>query len=466
MPITITMPSLSPTMTDGTLAAWHKKPGEAVSAGDIIAEIETDKATMEVEAIDEGTLGKILVPAGTQAVTVGTPIALILVDGEDAGALEAIPAAVPVAPTPAPAQPTAKEPAPAAAPAAPAAKEIPPEDAPATQEPQMSPAPPSPPSAAPRTPAPKTPDSLGKRIPSSPVARHLARQAGLDLATVVGTGPGGRIIKADIERITSGDPSAPRLTLGTLTAGPPATEQPSISAQAHADAYGMIYSAEPLSSVRRTIARRLSESKATIPHFTVTVDCHLDALLEGRKALNDALEDGKLSVNDIVIKAAADVMAHYRQANAAWGGDAILQFEQVNVAVAVAAPGGLITPVIADADKKGLAQISQEMKALIELAKNGQLTPAQYETGTFSISNLGMFGVRDFTAIINPPQSCILAVGAGEKRPVVAEDGSVAVGTVMTCTLCADHRVIDGALAAQWLAAFKKRIQTPLLLAL
>ena len=436
MPIQILMPALSPTMTEGTLAQWLKKEGDAVSAGEVIAEIETDKATMEVEAVDEGTLGRILVSEGTEGVAVNTPIALLLEDGEDRAALDAV----------------AAGPAPAAQPAAP-------EAAPAAETQTTAPA-----AAAPAG------RVDGQRIFASPLARRLATEAGLDLAAIAGSGPHGRIVKVDIERaIKEGvgkpapakpeparpAPEAPPRAAAAAAAGP--------DARALADAYGLPYTEVKNSNVRKTIARRLTEASQTIPHFYLTIDCEIDALLDLRKQLNArATDDGvKLSVNDLVIKAAALALRRVPGANAGWTDDAVLMFERVDVSVAVSTDEGLITPIIKEADRKGLATISAEMKDLAGRAREGKLKPEEFQGGTFTISNLGMFGIREFSAIINPPQACILAVGNGEQRPIV-RDGAVAVATFMTTTLSVDHRVVDGALGARYLAAFKAIIEDPL----
>jgi pyruvate dehydrogenase E2 component (dihydrolipoamide acetyltransferase) len=431
MATNILMPALSPTMTEGTLARWLKKEGEPVKAGDIIAEIETDKATMEVEAVDEGILGKILVEGGTAGVKVNDPIAVLVEEGE------AVPAAA-AAPAPkSEAKPFAAEaPAPAPKPAA---------------APAPTPAP-----------APKPNGQVdSERVFASPLARRMAAQAGIELGTLQGSGPQGRIVKSDIEAALAKGP-APK-------AAPAAAPTPA-AAKAPAPAITAPHTAVPNSNVRKVIARRLAESKATIPHFYVSMDIHLDALLKLRAELNAASpKDGpgafKLSVNDMIIKAAAVTLRRFPNVNAAWTEDAILQFHDVDISVAVAIPDGLITPIVRKADQKGLAAISNEMKDLAARAKTGKLKPEEFQGGGFSISNMGMYGVTDFAAIINPPQAGILAVSAGEQRPVV-KDGALAIATVMTCTLSVDHRVIDGALAAEWLAAFKKVVEAPLSLML
>lgn len=425
MPTTITMPALSPTMTEGTLARWLIKEGDSVSAGDIIAEIETDKATMEVEAVDEGSVGQLLVPEGTEGVPVNQPIALLLEDGEDASSLDNFQAPVPAA---APAE----TPAAAAPPVEPAI-------------PAPSPAPISAPSAAP-----------GERIFTSPLARRMAEKAGLDLAAIQGTGPRGRIVKADIQAALSGAPVAtapqPQASIVQATA-------PQSAAQAVSVGESELI---PHTNMRKVIARRLLESKQTVPHFYLTIDCEMDRLLALRKELND--RDGadyKISVNDFVIRAVALALRKTPDANASWSEEGMIRYGSVDVSVAVAIDAGLITPIVRNADQKGLAEISAEMKDLAARARGGKLMPEEYQGGTFSISNLGMFGVREFSAIINPPQSAILAVGAGEQRPVV-KDGALSVATVMSCTLSCDHRVVDGALGAQLLGVFKNFIEDPM----
>jgi len=435
MPIQILMPALSPTMTDGKLAKWHKKEGDAVESGDVLAEIETDKATMEVEAVDEGILGKILVAEGTEGVPVNQPIALLLEEGEDASALKgaaavaqtAKPAAAPAAA--APAQP-APRPAP---PAAPAAKALPPAPAPMQKG-----------------------DGTG-RVFASPLARRLAKQSNLDLKRIAGSGPRGRVVKRDIEAAVAGG-GARMAPAAAVAAG-----APTLSVEVSAEGLPP-YREIANSSIRKVVARRLTEAKQTIPHFYLTVDCEIDKLLALRKELNDAAPEGdgnyKLSVNDFVIRAAARALGRAPAANAMWTDAAIRRFERADISVAVAIEGGLITPVIRAAALKGIVAISDEMKGLAAKARAGKLKPEEYQGGTFTISNLGMFGIKAFAAIINPPQGCILAVGAGEQRAVV-KDGQLAVATVMSCTLAVDHRVVDGAVGAEFLAEFKKLIEAP-----
>lgn len=427
MPVKILMPALSPTMTEGKLAKWLVTEGDAVASGDVIAEIETDKATMEVEAVEEGKIGKILVAEGAEGVAVNNVIALLLEDGEDATALAGMEAESPAPPAAQPAPEAA--PAPAAAPTTPAAA------APAPQ-----------PASAP----------AGGRIVASPLARRMASQAGLDLSSVTGTGPNGRIVKADVEAaIAGGGTPAP----ASAVAAAPA---PATATTAEKLPYEPDFELESLSTMRKTIARRLTESKQQVPHFYLTVDCEIDELLALRKTLNDKADGAyKLSVNDMVIKAAAIALRRVPKANASWTDEGVKLYKSADIAVAVAIEGGLITPVVRQAENKGLETISSEMKSLSEKAREGKLGPEEYQGGTFSISNLGMYGIKEFSAVINPPQACILAVGAGAQRPVV-KDGALAVATVMTCTLSVDHRAVDGAIGAEYLSAFKRLIEDPL----
>jgi pyruvate dehydrogenase E2 component (dihydrolipoamide acetyltransferase) len=429
MPINILMPALSPTMTEGNLARWLKKEGDSVKPGDVIAEIETDKATMEVEAADEGKLGKILVAEGSQGVKVNDVIAVLLEEGESATDIKAAAAPAPkAAAAPAPAKAEAAKPAPAAAPATSSA------------------------------PAPAPSDA---RQFASPLAKRLAQQHGLDLSRVVGSGPHGRIVKSDIEKAAAGGGAkaapAPAAAKGMPSApgvpGTPAFGEPQFDLVAH-------------TSMRKTIARRLQESKQFVPHFYLTVDCEIDRLLKAREEINNAApKDGKgafkLSVNDFIIKASAVALRQVPAANASWSDDGVKLYKSADISVAVAIPGGLITPIIRNAEDKKLSEISNEMKGLAARAKDGKLKPEDYTGGSFSLSNLGMFGIKDFAAIINPPQGCILSVGAGEQRAVV-KNGQLAVATVMSCTLSVDHRVVDGAIGAEFMAAFKKLIENPL----
>ncbi len=450
MPIQITMPALSPTMEEGKLAKWLKKEGDKVSAGDVIAEIETDKATMEVEAVDEGTLGKILVAEGTEGVKVNAVIALLLAEGEDKKALEGFKADGGGAP--APAKP-AEAPKPAPAPSrAPAGGETAAASAPAAA---LAPAPPpraAPPQAAPAAQPPRT--NGHDRVFASPLAKRMAKQAGLDLAAVRGSGPHGRIVKSDIEAALSGG-ARPVSARAPRPLAPPA--RPTTP-----------YTDIPLSSVRKVIARRMTEAHTTIPVFYLTVDCEIDRLLAARAEINDAAPRDKktnepaykVSVNDLVIKAAALALRSVPAVNAQWAETVIRQLNTVDISVAVAYEGGLITPIIWNADQKGVAQIANEMKALAERARAGKLKPEEYQGGGFSISNLGMYGIKQFTAVINPPQACILAVAQGEPRPVV-RGGKVEVATLMSVTLACDHRVVDGATGATWVQAFKGFVEKP-----
>ncbi len=447
MATNILMPALSPTMTEGTLARWLKKEGDDVRAGDVIAEIETDKATMEVEAVDEGVLSKILVPDGTAGVKVNEPIAVLAGDGEEA-----------TAPAAAAQASAAQAPAPAPAPAA---------------------------SASARAPTPKANghDTMsghnGERVFASPLARRMAKQANIDLSSMKGSGPNGRIIRADIEARQA--PGALQASPVEAQAGareadvpPPPVQQAKPEAKSAPKPAAAPVTAPhqlvPNSAMRKVIARRLLESHQLVPNFYVTMDVEIDALLKLRADLNvRAPKDGpggfKLSVNDLVIKAAAAALRRVPKVNASYTEDAMVVYDDIDISVAVSMPDGLITPIVRKADQKGLAAISNEMKDLGARAKSGKLKPEEFQGGSFSISNLGMFGVKQFTAIINPPQAAILAVGAGEKRPVV-KDGALAVATVMTCTLSVDHRVADGALGAEWMAVFKGIVEDPLSLML
>jgi pyruvate dehydrogenase E2 component (dihydrolipoamide acetyltransferase) len=426
MATNILMPALSPTMTEGTLSRWLKKEGEEVHAGDVIAEIETDKATMEVEAVDEGVLGKILVADGTQNVKVNEPIAILVEEGE------AVPAAAP-APKPAAASP-------------------PPAPAPAAQ--------PHPSRPAPQSGNGQMPE--GERIFVSPLARRMARQAGLELATLKGSGPNGRIVKADIEAALQKAPApAPQPAITPAVPAPAARPAATITAP---------HRLVPHSSMRKVIARRLTEAKSTIPHFYVSMDVEIDALIKLMADLNakspkDAPDSYLITINDMVIKASAATLRRVPTVNASWTDDGMVLFDDVDISVAVAIPDGLITPIVRRADQKGLATISREMKDLAGRAREGKLKPEEFQGGGFSISNMGMFGVTEFAAIINPPQSAILAVAAGRKRPVVKND-ALAIATVMTCTLSVDHRVVDGALGARWLREFKRIVEDPLSLLL
>lgn len=448
MTIEVLMPALSPTMTEGTLVKWHKQEGDEIVAGDVIAEIETDKATMEVEAVDEGRLGKILVPEGTEGVPVNQPIAILLEEGEDESALEGLQQ------KPAVSAPEEKREERAEAPRAEIAEPV---SAAAT--------PSTPAAAAPATSAGQ--EKSGERIFVSPLARRMAEQAGLDLRQLKGSGPKGRIVKADVEAALAGKPLEKAATRPAEVAPPTAAPAPAAApagpgAKELADLLGLKYRQESLTNMRRTIARRLSEAKQQVPHFYLTVDCEIDALLELRKQLNERTGgEVKISVNDFVIRAAALALKQVPEANASFDESGLLFYEQADISVAVATPAGLITPIVKQAENKGLATIAREMKDLASRAREGKLKPEEYQGGTFSVSNLGMYGVRHFQAIINPPQGCILAVGAGEQRPVVKK-GSLSIATVMSCTLSVDHRVVDGAVGAEFIAAFKKLIEDPI----
>jgi pyruvate dehydrogenase E2 component (dihydrolipoamide acetyltransferase) len=432
--IDVLMPALSPTMEEGTLAKWHVKAGDAVRSGDVIAEIETDKATMEVEAVDEGVVEAILVPEGTENVKVNVPIARL--SGEGAAA----------APAPAPAAPTeAVTPAPAAKPVQ-SSITLAPAPAPTLATPAPAPAR----AAASAQPA-------GARVFASPLARRLAGQAGVDLALVKGSGPHGRIIRRDVEGL-KGQPAAPAKAAPKPAAAP--AEVRSLEQMGIAPGS---YDLVPMDGLLKTVARRMTESFRDIPHFPLTIDLEIDRLLEARARLNALLEkDGvKVSVNDIVVKAAANALKRVPAANASYTPEGFAFHHHADVAVAVALEHGLITPIIRSAETKGLAQIAAEAKDLAERARARKLKPEEFQGGTFTVSNLGMFGVKSFASILNEPQGAILSVGAGEKRPVVRGD-QLAIATVMTVTLTCDHRVVDGAIGARFLAAFKAMIEEPL----
>ena len=405
MPIEILMPAVAPSMTEGNIVRWAKKQGDTVRQGEILLELETDKAVVEVEAQQDGVLGAILVPEGTNGVKVDTVIALLAAKGEDPATL-AVAAGAP------------KTAAPAASSAAGAAA--------SHAAPAQAPA------------SPKT----GGRIFASPLARRIATDLHVDLARVSGSGPNGRVLKADVETAFRAGAAAPAFA--------PAPSEPT-------------YEDIPHSNTRRVIAQRLSEAKRSVPHFYLTIDCDVDALLSARKQANEMTEGLKLSVNDLIIKAVAMALRKVPAANAAWTENAIRRFRDVDVAVAVAAPSGLITPLVRAADAKSLRQISAEMKELAARARAGRLRPDEYQAGGFTISNLGMYGIREFAAVINPPQACILAVGASEQRPVV-RNGALAAASMMTCTLSVDHRAVDGVLGAEFLAAFRKLIESPVAL--
>ncbi len=465
MPVKILMPALSPTMTEGNLAKWHKKEGDAVAPGDVLAEIETDKATMEVEAVDEGTLGRIVVVDGTEGVAVNQVIGYILEDGEDASAIEeesgeSAPPAKP-APDSAPAKTqavasTTDDAADSDVKATPLARRVA-EQAGlniadikgtgthskitrADVEAAASGG------GASSSTASGTADK-GDRIFASPLARRMAEEAGLNLADIGGSGPNGRIVKADIDKAKLA-PKAEPAAAEAAPSGIPASE-----------AYEIV----KMSTMRKVIASRMAHSKSNVPHFYLTVDCEIDELLKVRKALNERGEKSgiKLSVNDFIIRACALALIEVPEANAGFESEGQMRlYSRADISVAVAIDGGLITPIVRGANEKGLGQISSEMKDLATRAKGGKLAPEEYQGGSFSISNLGMFGIKQFDAVINEPQGCILAVGAGEARPVV-KDGQIVPATVMTCTLSCDHRVVDGATGALLLSAIKRLIEYP-----
>ncbi len=409
MPTQVLMPALSPTMTEGNLAKWVAKEGDMIESGDVLCEIETDKATMEVEAVDEGKLAKIIVPEGSEGVAVNAVIAVLLEEGEDESALADMAANdAPAAPAPAPEKAEGKSvaPAPVAAPA---------------------------------------PAKGGERIFASPLAKRLAAEKGVDISAVKGSGPHGRIVKADIEGAGAGvaQATAPQSVSAPL---------PPMDAE---------YIDIPNNNIKKVTAKRLQESKQQVPHFYLTVECKIDALMAARKQINDDANGAyKLSVNDFVLKAVAQALKAYPAANVSWGDDAVRQYTHADISVAVSTPNGLITPIVFAAETKGLRQISDEVKDLAGRAREGKLKPQEFQGGTFTVSNLGMYGVKEFDAIINPPQACILAVGAGIQQPVV-EKGEIKVATVMNCTLSVDHRAVDGAVGAEFLQIFKRYIENP-----
>lgn len=431
MSIELKMPALSPTMEEGTLAKWLVKEGDTVASGDILAEIETDKATMEFEAVDEGTIAKILVAEGSDGVKVGTPIAILAGEGEDVSASAPAPKAEAAPP------PKVEEPKIEAAPSAKGEGETP--AAPAVAA----------------APAPKADTS--DRVKASPLARRLAEAQGIDLSTLKGSGPGGRIVRADLGTAGGGAMAAPKPT----TTAAPAGLQPVEAELAFTD--GVPHEAIKLSNMRKTIARRLTESKQQIPHIYLTLDCRLDALLKLRGELNASLANRgvKLSVNDMLIKALALALIEVPECNVSFAGDQLIKYHRADISVAVSIPNGLITPIIADAENKSLSKISTEMQDLAGRAKEGKLQPNEYQGGTASLSNMGMFGIKHFEAVINPPQAMIMAIGAGEKRPYVIDD-SLQIATVMSATGSFDHRAIDGADGARLMKAFKGLVESPL----
>ena len=421
----VQMPALSPTMEEGTLAKWLVKEGDTVSSGDLLAEIETDKATMEFEAVDEGKIAKILISEGSEGVKVGTVIAIIAEEGEDLAEAAQSDAAAPKA--------DAKPKAEAAASAAPAADPAP---------------------AAKADAAPAKQD--GKRVKASPLARRIAEQSGIDLASLKGSGPNGRVVKADLEGAEKGAPRAAQ-------AAAPAAAAPTSVASAAAQDFGIPHEVVKLSGMRKTIARRLTESKQQVPHIYLTVDVQLDKLLKLRSELNAGLAGRgvKLSVNDLLIKALGVALVQVPECNVQFAGDQMLQFKRADISVAVSIPGGLITPIVTEADSKSVSAISTAMKDLASRAKDGKLAPQEYQGGTASLSNMGMFGIKQFEAVINPPQGMIMAIGAGEKRPFVVDD-ALQIATVMSATGSFDHRAIDGADGARLMQAFRELVENPL----
>ncbi|WP_371397761.1 pyruvate dehydrogenase complex dihydrolipoamide acetyltransferase [Fretibacter rubidus] len=455
MPIQILMPALSPTMEEGTLSKWLVAEGDTVSSGDLLAEIETDKATMEVEAVEEGVIAKLLVAGGAEGVKVNAPIAILLEEGETEADLDGFEAGG----APKAASKSATE----------------------TQTKDASQPDPAPKAAPQSDPAPQASHS-GDRIKASPLAKRLAKDAGLDLASLTGTGPGGRIVKADIEAAKAAPKSSPKAEAANSQSAPQSAPQSATTSTSESAGQevgmplsggaadylakrGIVqgsYDLEPLDGMRKVIAKRLSESNNNVPDFPLTIDCEIDGLLAMRKELNSQAPEGvKISVNDMIIRACALALKHEPRANASYTPDGIAYHKNADVAVAVAVDGGLITPIVREANNKGLSTISTEMKDLAGRAKTKKLKPEEYQGGTFSVSNLGMFGIREFGSIINEPHGMIMSVGAGAPRPVV-KDGALAVATVMTVTLTCDHRVVDGALGAQWLGHFKRYIEQPI----
>ena len=427
MPIKVLMPALSPTMTEGNLAKWHKAEGDNVAAGDVIAEIETDKATMEVEAVDEGKLAKIIVPEGTQGVKVNEMIAVLLEEGENDNEVDAFVNSANASPSPDVA--SAPSPSPRGG-----------EESEAKAE---------------QGEGGKREAAKGDRVFASPLAKRIAAEKGIDLSAVKGTGPKGRIVKADVEGTSAGAAPAATATAAPGQAAPQPTGDQKVNE------FGMIYTEVPNNNIKKITAKRLTESKSTVPHFYLTIECRIDELLKTRKALNEAGKgDYKLSVNDFVVKACAMALKAYPAANVSWTEEAVRQYVHSDISVAVATPNGLMTPIVKMAETKGLQTVSAEIKDLAGRARDGKLKPEEFQGGTFTVSNLGMFGIKEFGAIINPPQSCILAVGAGEQRPYVS-GGEIKIGTFMSCTLSTDHRTVDGAIGAEFLQVLKRYIENP-----
>ncbi|MEM6812362.1 MAG: pyruvate dehydrogenase complex dihydrolipoamide acetyltransferase [Pseudomonadota bacterium] len=420
MPIKVLMPALSPTMTEGNLATWHKSEGDSVESGEVIAEIETDKATMEVEAVDDGIMGKILVPAGTENVKVNEPIALLLEDGESESDLDNVDTSAP--PPKELKEKTQEKPK----------KEI-------KQEPTMQ--------------ASTQASQNSNRIFASPLAKRIANDRGLDLSTIQGSGPKGRIVKADVENVKAGAPSIASMSSNTAALQPTGDQK--------INEFGMLYTEIPNNNIKKITAQRLQESKQQVPHFYLTIECQIDELMRTRKLMNEAASgEYKLSVNDFIVKACANSLQAYPAANVSWTDDAVHQYVHSDISVAVSTPNGLITPIVKQAETKGLKEISAEVKDLAGRAREGKLKPEEFQGGTFSVSNLGMFGIKEFGAILNPPQACILAVGAGEKKPYV-DGNDVKIGMFMTCTLSVDHRSVDGAVGAEYLQVLKRYIENP-----
>ena len=423
MPINVTMPALSPTMTEGNLASWLVKEGDSVEAGDVIAEIETDKATMEVEAVDEGVIGKILVSEGTEGVPVNEVIAVLLEDGES---VDDISNDVILSEGRKPEVEGSED----------GKKTVRKSDSSTTPKQSLGS-------------AQNDKVEKGDRIFASPLAKRIAADKGVDLSAIKGSGPKGRIVKADVENVQAG--AAPAA----------ASSMAQIPADAKVNEFGQAYTEIPNNNIKKITAKRLLESKTTVPHFYLTIDCDLDNLLAARKEINEkANGEYKLSVNDFIVKAAAMALKAYPAANVSWTEDAVRQYLTADISVAVATPNGLITPIVKEAENKGLRAISDEVKELAGKAREGKLQPHEFQGGSFTISNLGMYGIKEFGAIINPPQSCILAVGAGEQRAVPV-NGEIKIKTVMSCTLSTDHRTVDGAVGAEYLQVFKQFIENP-----
>ena len=450
MPIELKMPALSPTMEEGTLAKWLVKEGDKVASGDILAEIETDKATMEFEAVDEGTIAKILVAEGTDGVKVGAPIAILAAEGEDASKIPSPRGGEGKGEgAPKPDEPTSG--------GTPSSQPSPPRGEGAKAPPPQAPV--ETPAASPQPAAASAPPG-GERLKASPLARRLAQAQDIDLSTLQGTGPGGRIIRADIDAAVGKAPVA------APAAAPASSGQPALATQLVLPGpteQAIPHEAVKLSNIRKTIARRLTEAKQQIPHIYLTVDIQLDALLKLRAELNAGLESRgvKLSVNDLLIKALAQALIEVPECNVSFAGDQLLKYSRADISVAVSIPAGLITPIVVGAESKSVSAISTEMKELAGLARDGKLQPQQYQGGTASLSNMGMYGIKQFEAVINPPQGMIMAIGAGEKRPYVINE-SLQIATVMSATGSFDHRAIDGADGAKLMQAFKRLVEHPL----